>query len=93
VCNGLVIGERDGKIVLNISLSNLGKAGLEGGKPYTITIPSSCADVELDNEWRQATFVQYLRKTFEWGGFPGWERDSSPPRNAIAELSEGLLPI
>jgi hypothetical protein len=27
------------------------------------------------------------------GGFPGWERDANPPREAITKLTEGLLPI
>ena len=51
------------------------------------------ADVELRNLWRPITFVAYLRSAFEWGGFPGWERDPSPPRDLIAQLTEGLLPI
>ena len=90
---GLVVGRRNGKTVLTIAWNDLNKVGLEGGKPYTITIPDPRADVELENEWHQTTFVHYLRKAFEWGGFPGWERDPSAPRDAIAALTEGLLPI
>jgi hypothetical protein len=90
---GLVVGRQNDKTVLTISQNDLNKVGLEGGRPYTITIPNPCADVELADEWRQTTFVHYLRKTFEWGGFPGWERDLSAPRDAIADLTEGLLPI
>jgi hypothetical protein len=50
-------------------------------------------------EWHKTTFVNYLRITFRWAParvrkrFPGWERDSNPPHEAIARLTEGLLPI
>ena len=37
--------------------------------------------------------VNYLRRTFEWGGFPGWARDTNPPRDLIAKLTEGLLSL
>jgi hypothetical protein len=89
----LVIGRRDDKTVLTISVNDRNKVGLTGGKSYTITIPSACADVELENEWHQTMFVHYLRKAFEWGGFPGWERDPAAPHDSIAELTERLLPI
>ena len=90
--HGLLNRQND-KTVLTISVNDLNKAGLEGGKHYTISIPNPCADVDLENEWRQTTFVHNLRKAFEWAGFPGWERDASAPRDAIAELADGLLPI
>lgn len=90
---GLIIGRQNDKTVLTISVNDLNKAGLEGGKLYTITIPNPGADVELEHEWRQTTFVHYLRKAFEWGGFPGWEREVSAPRDAIAQLTDGLLSI
>jgi hypothetical protein len=93
IMGGLVSGRQNGRTVLTLSVSDLNKAGLEGGKPYRIWLPNPCVDVELENAWRQTTFVGYLRRAFEWGGFPGWERDPSPPRDIIAELTEGLLPI
>jgi hypothetical protein len=93
IMGGLVSGRQNGRTALTLAVSDLNKAGLEGGKPYRIWLPSSCADVALENAWRQTTFVGYLRCAFEWGGFPGWERDPSPPTGIIAELTEGLLPI
>ena len=78
---------------LVVRADDLIKARLGGGKHYTISIPNLCADVDLENEWRQTTFVHYLRKAFEWAGFPGWERDASAPRDAIAQLADGLRPI
>jgi hypothetical protein len=44
------------------------------GNVYTIRVPALAADVRLDGEWHDATFVEYLRTCFYWGGFPGWER-------------------
>ena len=83
----------NGKTVVTISESDRSKAGLQGGKQCKVWLPDPSADVELRNLWRPITFVAYLRSAFEWGGFPGWERDPSPPRDVIAELTEGLLPI
>src|SRR5580658_5074695 len=83
----------NGKKVLTISESDRSKAGLLGGKQCRIWLPDPSVDVELRNLWRPITFVAYLRNAFEWGGFPGWERDPSPPRGAVAELTEGLLPL
>jgi hypothetical protein len=83
-----------------LSADDRGKAGLPKTTPvgvsaiqYMISIPNAAADFLVENEWRGTYFVNYLRKAFEWGGFPGWERDPNPPRAAIAELTEGLLPI
>jgi len=60
---------------------------------YSITLPNASADCPFEDEWRGTTFVNYLRKAFEWAGFPGWERDPNPPRELIAKLTDGLLPL
>lgn len=60
---------------------------------YQVSIPNAEADFQVENEWRGTYFVNYLRKAFESRGFPGWECDPNPPRAAIAELADGLLPI
>jgi hypothetical protein len=57
---------------------------------YSITLPNASADCQFEDEWRNTTFVNYLRKAFEWAGFPGWERDPNPPRDLISKLTEGL---
>jgi len=83
-----------------LSADDRSKAGLPKTTPvgvsaprYEVSIPNAAADFRVENEWRGTYFVNYLRKAFEWGGFPGWERDPNPPRAAIAELTEGLQPI
>ena len=95
----LVIGQQGDKIVLPVCLDDCRKADVPSGRPlgspiqYKITIPNASADWLLENEWHETHFVQYLRKTFQWAGFPGWERDPNPPREMISKLAEGLLPL
>lgn len=68
---------------------------------YAIRLPDASADVKLrpDGTW----FVPYLRKVFEWAGFPGWahleswleparEKFPVPPKE-LDHLRDGLLPI
>jgi len=40
-------------------------------------------------------FVQYLRRSFEWGGFPGFANvpEELRPTEMLNYLREGLLPI
>lgn len=82
-----------GRLEYYIAASDRTKANLLGGGFYSIMIPNASADAPLENEWRHTTFVDYLRRVFEWGGFPGWERDANPPRDLIARLTEGLLSL
>ena len=63
----------------------------EGG--YHFTIPNGAADAVLESEPHNLTFVEYLRLSFQWGGFPGWEKYQNRPENELALLREGLLPI
>jgi hypothetical protein len=63
------------------------------GDPYSIMVPNPAADAELINEWHGSTFVTYLRKAFQWGGFPGLARAAHPPLADLAYLREELLPM
>lgn len=63
----------------------------EGG--YHFTIPNGAADGVLESEPHNLTFVEYLRLSFQWGGFPGWENYQNRPENELALLREGLLTI
>jgi hypothetical protein len=78
-------------IQLAIAPDDLHKANVSGDA-YYVKLPDACADFQFD-DWHKTTFVNYLRITFQWGGFPGWERSPHPPRHEIGELSEGLLPL
>lgn len=76
---------------LVIAPDDLHKAHVSGDA-YYISLPDARADFPFD-DWHKTTFVNYLRITFQWGGFPGWQRSRNPPREIIAELTDGLLPI
>jgi hypothetical protein len=60
---------------------------------YRMRCPSKSVDGSLYNCWFDTSFSGYIRKSFEWGGFPGWERYSARPDKLIAYLKEGLLPV
>jgi len=70
---------------------DLHKANISGGD-YDIELPADGADT-LFNDWHGKNFVDYLRITFRWGGFPGWERYPNRPEKELAYLREGLLPL
>jgi hypothetical protein len=88
----------EGEIKLDLAPDADFKAGGAGGGAYWMAIPDRRADNIFDDrsgsQRRGApTLVNYLRNAFAWGGFPGWKRNSNPPREAIAKLTEGLLPL
>jgi hypothetical protein len=60
---------------------------------YTVQVPNAAADAVLEGEGHKITFVEYLRLSFQWGGFPGWERYEDRPEKELAFLREGLLPL
>ncbi len=74
-----------------------GKASmLEDGLPdssYEILLPDASADALLIGEPGKRTFVEYLRWSFQWGGFPGWANYEKRPESELAFLREGLMPL
>ena len=60
---------------------------------YSVQLPNSAADAVLEGETHQISFVEYLRFSFQWGGFPGWEKYEDRPEKELAFLREGLLPL
>jgi hypothetical protein len=62
------------------------------GESHGIRVPDSSADSAFV-DWKKGFFVEYLRRVFAWGGFPGWERHPNPPMDLIRELTHGLQPI
>jgi hypothetical protein len=62
------------------------------GESHGIRVPDSSADSAFV-DWKEGFFVEYLRRVFAWGGFPGWERHPNPPLDLIRQLAHGLQPI
>jgi len=60
---------------------------------YTVQLPNAAADAVLEGEAHKIAFVEYLRLSFQWGGFPGWEKYENRPEKELAFLREGLLPL
>jgi hypothetical protein len=82
-----------GAFTADLAPDYLHKADVSGGAPYSMTVPNGAADGLLLWERHQTTLVNYLRITFRWAGFPGWERGlldgwAAPPEPAPAMLGE-----
>lgn len=82
---------------LSIGWDDAGKAGLfldaQVDRSYTVFLPNAAADAPLLHEWHGTTFVDYLRRAFRAGGFPGWERYPQRPEKELALLRDGLLEL
>jgi len=93
---------------LHFGLSEVDQAGEAGvgGIWLDVKGPARIADVQLVNdehthvqpEFHRTYFVDYLRRVFAWGGFPGFAMYSSrdwghPPMRLVEQLCEGLLPL
>jgi hypothetical protein len=63
------------------------------GDTYSIDVPNAAIDAILDGEEHNITFVNYLRLSFRWGGFPGFEQSKNPPTELLNFLAADLLPI
>ncbi len=77
-----------------ISPDELQKADISGDV-WSIILPNPSADGVLLGERHKMTFVSYLRMSFSWGGFPGFEQwpDDEPPVELINYLRSDLLPL
>ena len=66
------------------------KDNVSGGPPYGIAVGDGI-NPEVINEPNDASFVQYLRLVFKWGGFPGFQNILDKPD--LRYLTDSLLPI
>jgi hypothetical protein len=87
-----------------ISPDSYGKGAVSGGGPYILDMPNPSMDGLLRFEAHNTTFVNYLRISFLWGGFPGFDLavlpakfrvydESDIPKGILASLTDGFLPI
>lgn len=69
------------------------KENVSGGPPYGIRVPCKSIDAIFENEPHGESFVEYLRISFRYGGFPGHHWYDRLPPAELQELSESLQPI
>jgi hypothetical protein len=87
--------EFEGNGYVYLAPDDVTKAGAGGCGPYSMRVPNRCADgiFAVAGLRKGPSFINYLRNTFRWGGFPGWEGTKVCPKKTIAQLANGLLPI
>lgn len=73
----------------------LHKANISGGAPYLIELPFGGADPIFVDERRNLPFVDYLRFSFSWAGFPGLadHADRRDVRDFVERFTKGLAPF
>jgi hypothetical protein len=78
--------------LLPVSPDRFSKLGFAGGQAYSVRLPVLAADAPFKNERHQLSFLNYLRLSFEFGGFAGWA-DADEPPDEIKRVAAGLLPL
>jgi hypothetical protein len=81
----------EGETQFPLAPDEIAKAG-ESGDCYYVTLPSAAADFAVEGAPGNMLFVDYLRRTFACGGFPGWHGRADQPAE-IEALSRGLLAV
>ncbi len=80
------------EIMLDVD-TKLGDSGLGG---YQVIVPSLAADAPLLGHIQHLSFLDYVRLSCRWGGFPGLEFERAlpePVEELVQSLTTGLLPL
>ena len=92
--NEMFEGEPDYEPECVLAPDRYHKHEISGGQPYSIGLPCPAADAVLLYEENELYLVDYLRRCFRYGGFPGFFDDESRiPEREMAMLTGGLLEI
>jgi hypothetical protein len=76
---------------LPISMDRYHKEDISGGEAYTIFVPAAGADAPVHHMPRSLSFVELLRESLAFGGFPGFAMVAPEARpQSLARLSEGV---
>lgn len=80
---------------LELAPDYLHKANISGGAPYSIILPFFGADPVFAYERHHLPFIDYLRLSFRWAGFPGLEEFGDDPdvHRFVRKFGEGLEPF
>ena len=87
----LAAAEKPMEFQMTLGPDDLTKANISGDA-YYVALPEPGADFKLIGATGEPNFIDYLRRTFACGGFPGWFGAKERPAE-LASLSEGLLEI
>jgi hypothetical protein len=79
-----------GRFRIDVAPDEFHKANLSGGASYQMAADRPAVDAILLNERRCLTFVAYLRHSFEWAGFPGFELIEGDTPQLLVNLRMGL---
>lgn len=73
----------------------LHKANISGGAPYGIELPSFEADPLFAYERHELPFIDYLRLSFRWVGFPGLDEhgDRDDVQRFVKAFGQGIEPF
>ena len=64
-----------------------------GGEHYVITLPNAALDAVVENEPHRLPFVDYLRRAFEWGGFPGYADMPGEPPDFVYRMQRRMVAL
>lgn len=87
----LAVAEKPMEFQMTLGPDDLTKANISGDA-YYVKLPDPGADFRLIGATGEPNFIDYLRRTFECGGFPGWFGAKERPAE-LATLSKDLLQI
>jgi hypothetical protein len=86
--------DEEGPHFANIAPDSLHKSGVGGSDPMEIRLLDAAADSPLLNtDYGKLTFVEYLRLSFEWAGFPGLKDYDRRDEELLTSLKVGLMPL
>ncbi len=88
-------GESENDLFISYDASDKAAVGTDEqlDSDYWMDVPNLAADGLLKGYPHEITFVEYLRLSFRWGGFPGWKDQAHRPERELSVLTEGLLPL
>lgn len=92
-------GEADPDLIdpfmIELAPDYLHKANISGGPSYGVELPFFGGDPLFANEIHNLPFIDYLRLSFRWAGFPRLEEysDRDEVRRFVARFGKGLEPF
>ena len=80
---------------LDLAPDALHKGNISGGAPYGVSLPSLATDPRFGNDEIGQPFVDYLRRSCKWGGFPGLatRRTNAAIKTFVATMTKGFEPF